>query len=268
LKAVILCGGQGTRLREETEYKPKPMVEIGGRPILWHIMKMYSAYGIKDFILCLGYRGQSIREYFLHYGYMRNDFTIHLGSGDITVHNQHDEENWTITLVDTGQETRKGRRIKLIEPYLDDEPFMLTYGDGVADVDLTRLLDCHRAHGKIVTFTGVRPRSRWATVDLDGDGSVLGWKEKRQLASHINGGYFVMERRILDFLHEDQELEEEPMEALAALNEVAMYPHEGFWECMDTFRDYTFLNDLWVRNLAPWAVWRETQKSEATGSTK
>src|SRR5207249_7634558 len=144
----------------------------------------YSAYGISDFILCLGYRGQAIREYFLHYGHMRNDFTIHLGSGNITVHNQHEEENWTITLVDTGQDTRKGRRIKLIEPYLDGDTFMLTYGDGVADVDLAKLLACHQAHGKIVTFTGVRPRSRWATVDLDSNGDVLGWKEKRQLASH------------------------------------------------------------------------------------
>ena len=256
MKAVILCGGQGTRLREETEYKPKPMVEIGGRPILWHIMKSYASYGISEFVLCLGYRGHMIREYFLHYGNMRNDFTIHLGSGEITVHNQHDEEDWTITLVDTGQETRKGRRVKLVERYLNGERFMLTYGDGVSDVDLGQLAASHQSLGKIVTFTGVRPRSRWATADIDPKGNVRGWKEKRQIESRINGGYFVMEPRIFEFLEQDQELEEEPMETLAAMNEVGMYPHDGFWECMDTYRDYTFLNELWDENKAPWAVWR------------
>ena len=256
MKVVILCGGQGTRLREETEYKPKPMVDIGGRPILWHIMKLYSYYGFREFILCLGYKGHIIRDYFLHYSYMYNDFTIHLGSGTTTCHSQHDEENWTVTLVDTGLETRKGRRVKLIEPYVDGQSFMLTYGDGLSDVDPRALAAFHQAHGKIATFIGVQPRSRWATVDLDPDGDVKGWKEKQQLHSYINGGYFVMDRRIFSYLEGDQELEEEPMETLAAQGQVAMYPHNGFWECMDTYRDYTFLNKLWQQGEAPWAVWQ------------
>lgn len=259
MKVVILCGGQGTRLREETEYKPKPMVEIGGRPILWHIMKLYSHYGFRDFILCLGYKGHIIRDYFLHYNYMQNDFTIHLGSGAVTAHSQHDEEEWTVTLVDTGQETRKGRRIKLVEPYIEEQLFLLTYGDGLSDVNLNKLLASHQSQGKIVTFTGVRPRSRWATSDVDEYGNVRGWKEKRRLDTYINGGFYVMDRRIFAYLEGDYELEEEPMERLAAQSQVAMYQHDGFWECMDTYRDYIFLNDMWQRGELPWAAWRNSK---------
>lgn len=255
MKVVILCGGMGTRLREETEYKPKPMVEIGGLPILWHIMKLYATYGYKDFILCLGYKQNYIREYFLNYQFMNNDFTINLHSREkIACHNSHDED-WNITLIDTGLCTKKGTRVKMIEPYIKDERFMLTYGDGVGNVDIKALVNHHISQKKIVTFTGVNPISRFATVDTDGTGEIVDWSEKKALEGHINAGFFVLERKIFDYLTDDCELEEDPLKRLARETQVSMYKHKGFWQCMDTYRDNQLLQGMWERGDAPWKIW-------------
>ena len=245
MKVIILCGGKGTRLREETEYKPKPMVEIIGNPILWHIMKIYYTYGFNDFILCLGYKQHIIREYFLNYEYMKNDFTINLSSREKVAYHSTHKEDWNVTLVDTGLETKKGTRIKKIEPYIKEDRFMLTYGDGVGNINIKELINYHLKQGKIATFTGVHPISRFATINLDKKGEVTSWKEKMKIEEYINAGFFVLEKKIFDYLNEDCELEEEPMEELAKDRQIAMYKHEGFWHCMDTYRDYIFLQSLW-----------------------
>lgn len=255
MKVVILCGGKGTRLREETEHKPKPMVEIGGRPILWHIMKLYSHYGFKEFILCMGYKHQVIREYFLNYRYMNSDVTVSLDSDQrITCHNSHDED-WNVTLIYTGLETKKGGRIKKIEPYLDGERFMVTYGDGVSDINIQELIEYHQKEGVLTTFTGVHPISRFATVEQDADGKIVDWDEKKQLEGYMNAGFFVVENKVLDYIEGDVEFEEEPMKNLAQERKIAMYRHHGFWQCMDTYRDYSLLIDLWEKGNAPWKVW-------------
>jgi glucose-1-phosphate cytidylyltransferase len=257
MKVVILCGGQGTRLREETEFRPKPMVEIGGRPVLWHIMKSYSHYGFSDFVLCLGYKGSVVREYFLNYDTMNSDCTICLGDTRQTVqHNRHEEINWRVTLVDTGLNTPKGGRIKRIQPYIEGQTFLLTYGDGLADIDIPATIGHHRRAKRIVTFTGVNPRSRFATAGFNARGEVITWKEKRPLETFVNGGFFVLDHAVFDYLADDTELEEEPMEKLASLGQVTMYPHLGNWECMDTYRDYLHLNALWNSGDAFWAVWK------------
>lgn len=259
MKVVILCGGKGARLREETEYKPKPMVEIGNRPILWHIMKIYSKYGFNDFILCLGYKQHIIKEYFLNYEAMNNDFTLNLNSkNNITYHKSHNE-NWNITLVNTGFDTKKGTRIKEIEPYIKSDRFMVTYGDGLGNIDIKGLIDCHLKNvkrGKLATFTGVHPISRFATINLDKKGEVIFWKEKRKIEEYINAGFFILEKGIFDYLDNNCELEKKPMENLAKEKRISMYKHEGFWHCMDTYRDYKFLNNLWIQNKAPWKVWK------------
>jgi len=257
MKVVILCGGKGTRLREETEYKPKPMVEIGDKPILWHIMQLYAHYGFTDFVLALGYKGHIIKEYFLNYRFMHNDFTVHLDSGNVTIrHNNRQHRGWTVTLVDTGQEALKGARITRVARYLDDERFMVTYGDGVADVDISRLLAFHEEAGTMGTFTGVRMPSRFGAVQTDDQGRILSWHEKPLLESYINGGFFVFERGFLDYLSEDAncELEKEPLERLATKGQLSMYPHDGFWHCMDTYRDYMTLNRMWNEGHAPWIM--------------
>ncbi len=255
MKVVILCGGLGTRLREETEYKPKPMVEIGGKPILWHIMKNYSSYGFNDFILCLGYKQHIIKEYFLNYEYMMSDFTINLSSSKkIVRHNSHGE-NWNVTLINTGLETKKGTRIKMIEPYIKEDRFMLTYGDGVGDINIKRLISYHLKQKKIVTFTGAHSISRFATVKMDQKGEIVEWNEKKSLEGYINVGFFVLERKVFDHLSNDCELEQTPMEQLADEGQIAMYKHESFWHCMDTYRDYMFLQDLWKKGQAPWKTW-------------
>ncbi len=253
MKVVILCGGLGTRLKEETEYKPKPMIEIGGKPILWHIMKNYSHFGFNDFVLCLGYKQNIIREYFLNYEFMNNDFTINLKSREkIICHSAHNE-NWNISLIDTGSETKKGTRIKRIEPYIGDR-FMVTYGDGVGNINIKKLIDFHSSQGKTATFTGVHPISRFATIDFDNKGKIISWNEKRKLEDYINAGFFVLERKIFDYLTDDCELEEEPMSQLAKEGQVAMYKHNDFWHCMDTYRDYMVLQNLWKQGKAPWAI--------------
>jgi glucose-1-phosphate cytidylyltransferase len=259
VKAVILAGGLGTRLREETEFRPKPMVEVGGRPILWHIMKLFAHYGVTDFIVCLGYRGDDIKEYFLNYEARNNDFTIRLGqSSDIVFHDQHLESEWQVTLADTGQATETGGRVKLIERYVgDDDRFIVTYGDGLADVDVSRLIDFHLSHGRLATLTTVRPLSRFGVVDLLPEGVVKQFREKPQVDDWVSAGFFVFERQVFDYLTTASVLEREPLEHLAKDGELVAHQHEGFWQPMDTYREAKLLNGLWADGEAPWKVWSE-----------
>ncbi|MFC1646290.1 glucose-1-phosphate cytidylyltransferase [Candidatus Omnitrophota bacterium] len=258
-KVVILCGGRGTRLREETEIRPKPLIQIGERPILWHIMKIYSFYGFNDFILCLGYKGSMIKEYFYNYYLLVNDFTLNLdGERQITFHNQSDEIDWRVTLADTGINSLKGSRIKKIEKYVDGDTFLLTYGDGVADVSIKAIIDFHKKHGKIGTLAGVKPPSRFGDLVVD-KGKVLSFTEKAQAsAGLINGGFFVFNREIFDYLtiDDDCDLEMGVLEKLAEKDQLRVYEHKGNWECMDTYRDTAHLNELWDNNNAFWKVWK------------
>ena len=257
MKVVILCGGMGTRLREETEVRPKPMVEIGGRPILWHIMKTYAHFGYRDFILCLGYKGEVIKQYFYNYEVLSNDFTVDLRSGEIVVHKTNDEHGWRVTLADTGLTTKTGARVKRVQRYLDSDLFMVTYGDGVTDLDLRRLVAFHQAHGKIGTVTGVSPPSRYGELLIAGD-RVMAFREKPpEGTAVINGGYFVFKRAFLDYLSAGDEcvLERAPLERLANDGELMVYSHTGFWQCMDTYRDMEYLKELWNLGEAPWKVW-------------
>lgn len=253
METIILCGGKGTRLREETAIKPKPMVEIGGKPILWHIMSIYSRFGFKDFVLPLGYKGEVIKQYFFDYQTRNSDFTINLKSGIITKHPGY-MEDWNVTLCDTGAETLKGARLKRVAKYIKSERFMVTYGDGLADIDLSKLLAFHEKSGTIGTFTGVRMPSRFGAVRTDKDGKILSWEEKPVLNEYINCGFFVFEHKFLDFLSEDEDcdLEKEPLQNLAAEGQLSMYPHPGQWQCMDTLRDSIKLNELWEHGRAFW----------------
>lgn len=260
LKTVILCGGMGTRLREETEVRPKPMVEIGGKPILWHIMKIYSAYGFNDFILCLGYKGDLIKNYFANYTLLNNDFTVRLGSpNSIKVHNGHKELGWQVTLADTGERTLKGARIKKVEKYIAGDTFMLTYGDGVANIDLRRLLSFHKSHGCIGTVTGVRPPSRFGEMIINNKKAVS-FTEKPQASSGlINGGFFVFNRGIFDYLTDEEDCDFEPgaLEQLSRDGELMVYEFDSYWACMDTYRDVEYLNRLWREGRAFWKIWED-----------
>jgi glucose-1-phosphate cytidylyltransferase len=259
IPVMILCGGMGTRLREETEVLPKPMVEIGGgRPILWHIMKGYAAAGFSDFILCLGYKGQKIREYFLHYEAMHSDCTIELGRRDsLTIHDRHDESSWRVTLVDTGLESQTGARVARAAKYVDADRFMLTYGDGVSNVDLQALVSFHGQQGTIGTVTGVRPSSRFGELIATG-ARVASFSEKpRMHEGLINGGFFVFSRRFLDYVGPQAGcvLEREPLERLVADGQLSVFVHDGFWQCMDTPRDVQLLKQLWESGRAEWKTW-------------
>jgi len=258
IKVVILCGGAGTRLREETEYRPKPMVNIGSRPILWHIMKYYSHFGLKDFVLALGYKGEMIKNYFCHYELMHNDVTIELGQPEsMCIHHSHDEAGWKITLANTGETALKGARLKKIEKYISGDTFMMTYGDGIANVDINALLAFHNAHGKLVTVTGINPASRFGELRTDGD-RVVSFSEKPQSGgSHVNGGFFVFKRSIFDYLSVDDvcDLEVGPLEKIANDGQLMVYKHRGFWACMDTLRDMEYLNQLWDSGHAKWKIW-------------
>ncbi len=257
MKVAILCGGLGTRLREETEYKPKPMVEIGDRPILWHIMKTYSTYGFNEFILCLGYKGEMIKDYFYHYKIRNNDFSIDMSSGDITIHDSNEENDWKVILANTGLNSMTGARIKRIEKYIEDDQFMVTYGDGVTDLNILNLMEFHQKHGKIGTVTGVYPPSRYGELRIDGN-RVVSFDEKPDTGvAPISGGYFVFNREFFDYLKNDEScvLEKEPLANLASNGQLKIYHHRGFWQCMDTYRDYMFLNDLWKSDRAKWKVW-------------
>ena len=253
MKVIIMCGGKGTRLREETSVKPKPMVEIGGRPVLWHIMSIYARFGFKDFILPLGYKGEVIKQYFHDYNIRNTDFTVDLKSGNITTY-PNPIEDWRVTLCDTGQETQKGGRLKRVAKHIDTDRFMVTYGDGVADIDLNKLIAFHKQSGSMGTFTGVRMPSRFGTVRTDEDGKILSWEEKPVLDEFINCGFFVFKREFLDYLTEDEacDLEKEPMQRLAAEGQLSMYPHPGQWQCMDTLRDSIKLNEMWDAGKAFW----------------
>ena len=257
MKVVILCGGFGTRLREETEFRPKPMVEVGGRPILWHIMKNFAHHGFTDFVLCLGYKGEVIKNYFLNYERLNSDLTVELGTGKIDLYNQHDEDGWRITMVNTGLHTMTGARVKRVEKYIEDDYFILTYGDGLTDLDMNQLVKFHKSRNKIGTVTGVSPPSRYGEMAIVGDG-VVSFREKPQTQdSRISGGYFVFSREFFKYLSEDEAcvLEREPIERLVAEGQLAVYSYNGFWQCMDTYRDYVYLGELWNKGRAPWKVW-------------
>ena len=259
-RVVILCGGLGTRLREETVYRPKPLVPIGNRPILWHIMKSYAAFGFTDFILALGYKSEMIKDYFLNYDLLNTDFTLELGSKRIErLHTAHEEADWRITFVDTGHDTMTGGRLRRLEPYLRDvDRFMLTYGDGVADVDLRALLELHRRSGRVALVTGVRPQARFGELIVDGDRVVRFAEKPAGNEGWINGGFFVMTPQVFEYLSGDQTvLEREPLERLAREQQLSVYKHQGYWQCMDTQRDMQVLNDQWNSGRAPWAgPWR------------
>jgi glucose-1-phosphate cytidylyltransferase len=257
VKVVLLCGGLGTRLREETTFRPKPMVEIGGKPVLWHIMKTFAHHGLTEFIVCIGYRGEVIKEYFLDYEARNNDFTITLGcSHEIEFHDQHLESDWRVTVAETGPETPTGGRVKLIDRYLgDDERFMVTYGDGVADVDLRALLDFHASHGKAATVTAVRTPSRFGLLELGERDEVHRFIEKPVLQEYASAGFFVFERRVMDLLTSDTVLEQQPLATLATDDDLMAFRHEGFWQPMDTYRESQMLNELWAAGDAPWKVW-------------
>lgn len=255
MKVVILAGGLGTRLQEETTVRPKPMVEIGGRPMLWHIMNIYAAHGYKEFIVALGYKGEVIKDYFLNYYYRRNSLSVRLENGHVDVHDGG-REDWVVHLVDTGLRTQTGGRVKRLASWIGDETFMFTYGDGVADINIRELVDFHQRHGKLATVAAVRPPGRFGGLNLDGD-LVARFAEKPQIGEGwINGGFFVLEPEVLDYIEGDAiAWEREPIERLAKEGQLAAYRHDGFWQCMDTLRDVRLLESLWAEGQAPWKVW-------------
>lgn len=260
MKVVILCGGKGTRLREETEYRPKPMVPIGDRPILWHIMKTYAAHGHKDFILCLGYKGEMIKDFFRNYLWMTSDVKLRLGrSPQLKFYNHHDEEDWTVTLADTGQETMTAARVKRIESYIGkDTEFLLTYGDGLSNIDINASIQAHRRAKKICTLSAVHPAGRFGALNIEDDGSIQTFNEKPQFEeAHVNGGYMVCHRKIFNYLTDDPNvmLEREPIAKLVADGQLHSYRHEGFWQPMDTYQETQYLNKLWAEGNAPWKIW-------------
>lgn len=260
MKVVILCGGFGTRIRDVAEDIPKPMIPIGNRPILWHIMKYYACYGHKEFILCLGHKGEVIRNYFLNYAMNTNDCTITLGARDpVRFHNRHEEEDWKITLAETGLNSMTGARVRLIQKYVaGEEDFLLTYGDGVSNVDLDALVAFHKSHGRIMTVTGVKPPGRFGEMSGGADGTVTEFNEKPQAtAGMISGGFFVCRGGLFDFLDEGEGLvfEQEPMRKLVKTKQMMVFTHDGFWQPMDTFRDYSLLNSLYAKGNAPWKIW-------------
>jgi len=255
MPVVILCGGMGTRLAEYTDVRPKPMVEIGGRPILWHIMKHYSHYGFNEFVLALGYKGEQIKRYFLDFYALGRDFTVSLADGQVRTLNHNDVEPWCVHLVDTGQNTLTGGRLKQLEPLISKGTFMLTYGDGVGNVDLNKLLAFHHSQGGLVTLTAVRPPARFGALEFEGN-QIRHFKEKSTLhEGWINGGFFVVEPPALRYIHDDVMWEHAPMERLADEGQLYAYQHEGFWQCMDTLRDLKYLESIWQDGSPPWKTW-------------
>ena len=258
MRAVILAGGLGSRLAEETQTRPKPLVEVGGKPILWHILKTYSHHGINDFVICLGYKGYLIKEYFANYYLHMGNVTIDVGKNAMDVH-ESNAEPWRVTLIDTGDSTMTGGRIKRVLPYLgDDEPFCLTYGDGLADIDIPALLAFHEQAGVLATVTAARPPARFGAMDIDGDARVTGFREKPEGdGGWINGGFFVCSPKVGDYIDQDSTTwEREPLERLAQERQLAAFEHDGFFQPMDTLRDRQHLDALWASGEAPWAVWR------------
>lgn len=258
MKVVILAGGYGTRISEESHLKPKPMIEIGERPILWHIMKMYSNHGFNDFIVCLGYKGYCIKEYFAHYFLHESDVTFDFKNQSSRITHHHSAEPWSVTLVNTGVETMTGGRVKRVREYIGNEPFMLTYGDGVSDVNIRELVEYHTSHGKLATVTSIQPAGRFGVLDLDDNNFVNGFKEKpKGDDAWINGGFFVMEPKVHDYIADDLTvLEKEPLERLSGEQQLVSYKHSGFWHPMDTLRDKNYLEELWKNDTAPWKTWK------------
>lgn len=257
MKVVILAGGFGTRISEESHLKPKPMIEIGEKPILWHIMKIYSHYGFNEFVICLGYKGYLIKEYFANYYLHASDITFDFGhENNITIHNNVSEP-WKVTLIDTGLYTPTAGRIKVVAPYLNGETFMLTYGDGVADIDLNALLAFHKQHGKYATMTAVQPGGRFGVLDIGADKKIKAFREKaKEDGGWINGGFMVLEPQVLDYITDySLAFEKEPLEHLAQDGQLVAYKHTGFWQCMDTQRDKNMLEQMWANNQAPWKIW-------------
>ena len=252
MKVVLLAGGFGTRISEYTDLLPKPMIPIGGKPILWHIMQRYAHFGHKDFYIALGYKAEVVKDYFLNYPALNSDFTVNLKTGKVQPH-KVDEIDWDITLVDTGLNTMTGGRVKRLSKFIGDDTFLLTYGDGVSDIDLNKLLEFHQSHGKMITVSAVRPNARFGELELD-KGRVTSFKEKPQLHDGwINGGFFVIEPTFLNFIEGDETLlEREPLEVAANMGELMAYPHDGFWHCMDTKRDHELLDGIWKSGNIPW----------------
>ena len=257
MKVVILAGGFGTRISEESHLKPKPMVEIGEKPILWHIMKMYSSYGFNEFIICGGYKQQVIKEYFANYYLHQSDITFDFTKGNQCLVNHSVAEPWKVTIVDTGLNTMTGGRIKRIQKYIGNEAFLLTYGDGVSDVNISKLVDFHKNHKKIATLTAVNPGQRFGCLNLSEDNEVISFREKNKSDGNIiNAGFLVLKPQIFDYLSGDEcVFEKEPLEKLASQGELMAYRHDGFWQCMDTLRDKQYLESLWANGTAPWKVW-------------
>lgn len=259
MKTVILAGGYGTRISEESQFKPKPMIEIGGMPILWHIMKSYSHHGFDNFIICAGYKQHVIKEWFADYALHTSDVTFDFSdNGKMYVHERH-AEPWKVTIVNTGLDTMTGGRVKRIQKFLDDEPFMLTYGDGVCDVNMNALLEFHKSHGKNATITAVEPGGRFGVLDIKSDGSINNFGEKKKEdGGWINGGYMVLNPQVLELIAGDKTvLEKEPLEKLAATGQLMAYKHDGFWQCMDTLREKQLLDNLITHNEAPWMKWSD-----------
>ena len=255
MKAVILCGGLGTRLSEETALKPKPMIEIGGMPVLWHIMKIYACHGIREFVLPLGYKGEIIKDFFINYMYRSRSLTVEMHKGRVEVH-QGESEDWIVHLLDTGLNTMTGGRLKQAAAFIGREPFLATYGDGVGDINIKQLMESHRKHKRLATVTAVRPPARFGTMVFTGD-IVTRFEEKPQVGEGwINGGFFVLQPEVADYLSGEETIwEREPMEKLAAEGQLAAYKHDGFWQCMDTLRDVRLLESLWHEGRAPWKMW-------------
>lgn len=256
MKAVLLAGGLGTRMREETEFRPKPMVEIGGRPVLWHIMKILSAQGINEFIICAGYKAEQIKNYFLNYEANSLDFSVHLGGQhEVKYFGTNQESDWTVTVVDTGLNTPTGGRLKQIEELLEGEDFFCTYGDGIANVDINSLIANHNVRGTIASMTVSQATSRFGVVDLEPNGAVLNFREKPKLADWINIGYFIFSSEIFKYLNSAEMLEDGPLHKIAQLKELTAFKHDGFWQPMDTQRELQSLNQLWESGRAPWKIW-------------
>lgn len=257
MKAVILAGGLGTRISEETHLKPKPLIEIGGKPILWHIMKIYSAHGVNDFIICCGYRGYLIKEYFANYFLHMSNVTFDMVNNEMEVHERY-VEPWRVTLVDTGDSTMTGGRLKRIKSYLDDEDFCFTYGDGVGDVDITSLIAFHQEHGRLATVTAMQPPGRFGALSMTGEDVVSFQEKPHGDVAWINGGFFVLSPKVIDYIDGDESIwEREPMEKLASERHFSAYFHEGFWQPMDTLRDKNLLDELWQKGVAPWKIWSD-----------
>ncbi|WP_028402614.1 glucose-1-phosphate cytidylyltransferase [Ectobacillus panaciterrae] len=257
MKVVILAGGFGTRISEESHLKPKPMIEIGGYPIIWHIMKIYSAYGFNEFIICLGYKGHIIKDFFLNYFLYKSDITVDFSNNNEKIIHNHNAEPWKVTLAETGIDTMTGGRVKKIKDYVEDTPFMLTYGDGVADVNIHKLLEFHKAHGRLATLTATQPTGRFGVLKLAENQRVESFQEKlKGDGGWVNGGFFVFQPEIFDYLNDENTvLEKEPLENLAKCNQLMAYKHHAFWYPMDTLRDKKYLEELWKEDKAPWKIW-------------